>query len=424
MTIFGATYQPDDISPVLEKFVGNNRNEFRVIESELGKIIAEVHKKYKPINGGGSAFKNPDVISINNGDSNKLIQRHIMKIFGFKDFNLIWTYSGQLRAVTAPRAITFLSKGPNDKGEYSNPKLTPTVVIDLSLIVYCDMTNEELLAIILHEVGHSFYSSIFQLLMFIPMNVADVMNIMSSADKASVYRILQGFMSSIVTSHVGSVLLAATTHITNALKSAFPPLAKFINGMGELSTNVRRMSTATERVVQIILAKGKMSNPLHFISARSVFGYNAEKFSDSFAVDYGYGVQLAKALDKIDNVPNAIENSMDSKLSWAIDLINVPWEIAHRLTGEHPDMQNRIRTGLDRLKRASQDPDLPEVLRKQIDTQIDEYEKFYKFYLSVDNDNNQRRIFTWLSRIATEKFFKGKLDLREFTYALDPKKYR
>ena len=111
------------------------------------------------------------------------------------------------------------------------------------------------------------------------------------------------------------------------------------------------------------------------------------------------------------------------KGSIAVDLVVDFFEVQTYLltpiiTG-YPSIQNRIRTGLDRLKRNLNDENLPEDLRKELEKQIEEYEDFYyNYYLSIENDENKRRIFSWLYRGIVEKVFAGKADIRELICAL------
>lgn len=165
-----------------------------------------------------------------------------------------------------------------------------------------------------------------------------------------------------------------------------------------------------------------LKNPIGIVTR-----YSEEKYADSFAIDYGYGPELATALNKMSIQKNTINHTVREIpiISWVYDLSDVLIENILTFVAGYPLDSNRIRTCLDRLKRSSKDPDLDPRIRKELEKQINELEDFYyNKYLNIEENENKKRIFTFVNRLVAEKLCDGKMDLRELIYSLEPTKYK
>ena len=407
--------------PVTEKYVGNSAPEFKVIEGELKKIIQLIKKEYGTLIDGADLLKDSSsAAKITNSDFNKMIERNFKKLFGLKGFRLMWT-NGSPNAMTMPGTFTFLNKGTNKDGKYTNKNLKIGVMIDIGLVLYCEMNEVELLAIILHEIGHNFYNSIFQTLAHIPIGIS--ISPFGNIKKKSIWlwsiiRLLNG-------NNGGFSNINLRSKIDAWIDENAPIVAQIYNFNKKFIYNISTLLGIASLPGLIKNFKAFLQKQI--ISFRSVFGYNMEKFADSFAVDHGYGTELASALDKLKNPKHTVtwlivDNVVG--LNWVVDIFNVSSEILLSALDEHPSNQNRIRTGLDRLKRSAKDPKLDPEIREDLEKQIESYEKYYyEQYLNPDSDENKKKTVSVLTRIGIEKVFGGKMDIRELIYALDPKKY-
>ena len=85
----------------------------------------------------------------------------------------------------------------------------------------------------------------------------------------------------------------------------------------------------------------------------------------------------------------------------------------------HPDNVVRIKSQIDKLKRDIKDPNLKPNIKKELEVNIAEMEKFIDdVYLNFDNDDNKNRPISYLWNIMIFKIFKGKLDPREWMEAV------
>lgn len=422
MTILGQ----QSFEPVLEKYVGRSKHkkEFDIIERELSKIIKKIKRDYAPfadrVNRGKFIVKlNAD--KLNNSEQNRLIEAQFKKIFNLKDFTLIWNVSDTVNAYTVCKSFIFLDNNfkEDKKGHRTNDRLFVGVNIYTGLITYSNLNEKELIGIILHEIGHNFYNSIFHTLSSLPLDMRK-MGFEVIVPTTINHFAIRGITDAI---SFNENYMKAKREINNFLYRHFPGVLNVINTITDTYHNIMGVfGNSFDTVMAFIKNLPNIAmNP-----ARMLFNYNVEKHADSFAVDYGYGPYLSSALAKL----NLNENSLSSKVyripgyNWMLDFFDLQLNIISSCLSGYPIEQNRIKTSLDRLKQSAKDPTIDIKTKRELNKQIEMFEDwYYNDYLSISNDNNKRRIFTWLYRNAVEKVFKGKADIRELIHALDPKKY-
>ena len=113
-------------------------------------------------------YKNAD-IDLRNDPAAKELQKAVCEVFGFKSCSIYWSNKPyNTTALTAPRVkflhapfITY-DHGQNSSGFYDDKhELKVFIDIDQNLITQGHMTSEELVAVILHEIGHNFDYSLW-----------------------------------------------------------------------------------------------------------------------------------------------------------------------------------------------------------------------------------------------------------------------
>lgn len=418
MTIFGGQ---KNIEVMLEKYVGNNRSEFKIIEDELRKIVAIVNKKYKPLLTREELV--PDLTSkeLNTSDHNKLIEKLFKKLFNLKDFSMNWHVNAMANASTP--CNVFLLVDPNyirdNTGHQTNDKLFVGVNMYTGSITYANLNEKELLAIILHEIGHNFYNSVFQVLAFIPLTIADLSNGTKTIEGIAKFLAAKGIGDAF---KIPQFVHGLQRKFYDYIADELPIVNKGLIVFNDLANN-------------LLLVGGRVASPAaikdfiagHLNPLASIARYNVEKHADSFAVDYGYGKDLSSALNKMRLVEKTAKNGVYQipGLNWFIDFTDLQISIVGSILSGYPLEQNRIKTNLDRLKRSAKDKSIDPRVRKEIEKQIKEFEDFYlNDYLDINSNENKNRIFTWMYSIAVEKVFGGKMDVRELVHAIDPHKYK
>lgn len=379
---------------VLEKFVGRNHSEFKVIEGELAKIIKMIRESKSP----------SDIERINKSDSLRTIERQLTKFFGVKSTNISWKTSASPNAYTYCKTWIFTDDDFKEtaKGRKSNASLKIYAVMHSGLVTSSNMNEKELMAILLHEIGHNFYASIIHTLSTGALFSLEMILITALMDKI-------GF---------NQILFKIDSGIRSFLESVMPKLYKFYKWMENFNHNLYSMFPK--------LAEALISPLLLFnlISPQYYTRYLVEKHADSFAVDHGYGKELSSALNKLvkqEGTAGAKSVYKIPGISWMYDLFDVEVEIVGGMLGIYPSPQNRIRSGLDRLKKSLNDPELDKNIKIELKKQIDDYEKYYNdYYLKLDENDNKRRVLTYAYRKFAEGVFNGKMDIRELFVKLDP----
>lgn len=424
MTVFGLSN--NQFKPVLEKYVGNNRKEFKIIESELKKLIYLIKSKYLPfkdrILNGENFLIEINSSEINNSEHNKLVEKMFKDIFELKDFKLIWYTSPKSKASILTSPLTFLDPNykKDEKGHRINNKLFIGVFLYTGLITYSNLNEKELLAVILHEIGHGFYNSIFNLLASTPIKLAYNMKKLELWDTIKSFLIASGIFELL---RLDENTFKVKRFLLNTFTESFPKLFSWIVSIYDLFHNIIPVTKRRVGFKDFITVAPEKE----FYPFKMLFLYNDEKHSDSFAADYGYGLYLASALQKMYIEENTLRSQLYNVpiLNWFLDFYDLQSEIISSCLSGYPMDNNRIRSLLDRMKRNLKDKELSPELRKELEAQIKEFEDFYyNEYLSFSNDENKQRVFTWVYKAAVEKLFAGKADLRELIYALDPKKYQ
>lgn len=405
MSIFGFYLNSE---PVLEKYVGSQRKEFKQIEAELKKIIAIVKEKYAPIedriasgNTTGVTLKDSD---LNHLDATRTIEKLFKKVFGLRDFSLDWTVSATNNAMTFIKSFLFVdSNYRTDKtGHQTNNKLFICMTVMTGLITYADLNEKELLAVMLHEIGHNFYNSIFNTLATISISIPYLNAILDA-----------------INGH--ELIFKGQKAIKEYVWNQFPKSMKLFTNLGDAISYLSRLTANPISKVMngALFIMQAIKNPL-----APIFRYSTEKHADSFAVDYGYGVYLAKGLDKMSKSNEKYAGQYyENKFSWMFDFLDVQAELLLSIGSGYPTTQNRIRSGLDRLEMSAKDPNLDPRVREELKKQIKAYSDFYyNEYMKIEKDPKQTRAFSAFFTAMVEDKFNGKFDLREYLDRLDPKR--
>ena len=401
------------MSIVNEAYYGKPK-EFEIIEQELEKIIRAVNEEY---DNDKSSIKSTN---INSSDSVVTIEKLFKKVFKVKDVNLtFYSITGpSYNAFAMPKALTVLHRSSKDNMRANPDKLLVNISVDKMLLIHGGFTAKEIMALMLHEIGHSFDASYFMMMANVLPSVGIKRTTYSNGDqKISWFVSAKEYLSQIASVALSQLGLSHyTTKINKAIEQVvekIPRFGKFMATLGSISTSIR-LCISTIGIANLI------KNPIliiyRIIQPRNIFGYGAEKYADSFATAYGYGNDLSTAMAKTDKrsgllgieairkVP--VVNVMYNFAEVCIDIISMP-------TDPHPKSAVRILAQLKKLKRELDDPDVPENLKNELREQIAEQEEIIKNFTDKDYVENEGRIFSVIWNKFLIDVTDGKLDPRE-----------
>lgn len=236
------------------------------------------------------------------------------------------------------------------------------------LIVDGRVTDRELIGIMLHEIGHSFFRAM----------IGNPGLLTRSSVSLQTMKIVNDMAKGSIKNGDTPNDAAADEAIDKIgfFDKARAFLSKFKGG-DEIRGAIHQLSTTV---------MGKMKKNLQ----PKYYSYTNEKFADTFASMYGYGADVQSGLQKMESIYGefysdlAARKKNPGKISIIIALGKMTLDnnlaILLNVKDEHPDGLTRIKTQIDyltnELRNTGLDPKMKEDLLKQLDVQrklIDDY---------------------------------------------------
>lgn len=227
------------------------------------------------------------------------------------------------------------------------------------------LTGAEILAIILHEIGHNFYVGPVrefgsQFLLFASMQD------LSQAVLAQISMIILTEGSNAIDNIMPADLKKSTMMLMNSLGVLLSPVIPVI---GTLNTIKMLGSLAA-------FLSGLLISTVAINTIKAILKYDSEKYSDAFATSYGYGAELSSALSKMEHVriPD-MATANDKKKQDIIEFVNWIIKLPVRMImsivrpDEHPNTTGRLRNDIKYMEAAGKKISDPK-LRKEYENQL------------------------------------------------------
>ena len=160
--------------------------------------------------------------------------------------------------------------------------------------------------------------------------------------------------------------------------------------------------------------------------------YYGERFADEFAASYGFGDDLSSALSKLDGNGVSLNPLLD-KVVGSIPVVShlysaacMPGLMLIDVADCHPSYQARAYDILDALKKDLNDPSLSPSLKKQLQEEIDQYEKSMNSYFAKSKKLKNPAVVTAFAQEFIYTKCKGglKYKLSELPFFLTKDGYR
>lgn len=369
---------------------------------ELENLFDRINAKAKKV---GYTKSNP-----NKMPEHKKIEKIFTKLFGFKKTLIYWEPYSAANAYTLSlnTYMVFTDKKKSivkrdGKGFYdSSHSIVLTVYISVGLLT-TGLTSRELIAVILHEIGHNF--------------------------DYSVWHKLEGIIYSIMSLGLTALDIYQNKDRTNDIKEDFYLTTKQKDDKVYKNQKTRdRIDRQIEDAERTSYKIGRVLDGILFIPLAPVYlicaplsmimqmeniaGKKGELFADSFATAYGYGPELITALNRFENIKP--ENKPKGKISkFFFDLGKIHEEILQAFSGEvHGSNMERCQECIEKLKydlrKNDFPPEMKEVLVEEINSLTRLYKQFYKF------DKNEQEKVTKCCRRILAVLFHGKPNITKF----------
>jgi hypothetical protein len=351
-----------------ELYFGKTKD-IQKIEDQLDKVRQKYMGKINPF----KVNSDPDVLELN---------RLFEKQFGFGTFCLTIISSPQINAFTIPISYRFdVSTG--DKGgklmaDTSTFKFNPaydyacTLTIYTGLLFNPNFTTEEIMACILHEIGHNFYSTLYQ----------------KNGVMINIYKVF-AFIEYLINGNIVGMISGTNCFVdiqnkirnainTNPVASDIAGVMKYIGGIFNIFISgvgfiAKLLSFNLLYYVSLLGGNKKMLNPMTYVILP--LRYRDERTADNFPTMYGYGSALASLTRKFDEAGNntsKVVNALETVpvISTLYNMVPLPYMILVTALDEHPTGISRAQDQLTMLNVELAKSDLDPKMKKCIESDI------------------------------------------------------
>lgn len=361
------------------------------IERSIGKL----RQKYM------GDYRNKDILD----DSELLnLRKNIQDAFGFDLVDVSFEFSTIPNAYTIATSVqvdTFakmkdLTVTTKDGIKFKKEaKYVTLIVIFTGLILNPILTDEEVTAVLLHEIGHNFTSAVLP-----PVAIVT---------KFALFVYLLTNMYSLLIVFIASETgIRANANFKDFLAKKAPRLKGLLDAIGvgfsiykdfimEILRSLDILVTLVNPPIALLtkifnLTRIKFGNVVGLLNTSTAqIRYSDEQFADSFASMYGYGPALARCLEKMQDTPTYAADKIIYQiplLANLYELFNAPLYFLFYGTDEHPEHIARIKHIMDNIETDLKDKKVSPAMQKRLKKDFVEIKAKLKEYETKSNTAN------------------------------------
>lgn len=362
-----------------EVYFGENKN-----IKEMQKCITNFRKDLFNHRSGAKLNTHPEIRRFN---------RLAEEEFGFKSFQLLINPDRTINAYTCSISTNFktLTLSNNtmsnlivSKNGYRYKKeaeYCAFVCVYRGLMLDKRLSDREVLAIILHEIGHNFqaaisnYQSILSQTRVIIYLIQVIMNVITNPDLNSLRNLIEAPV------YLTGLYNKINKIIDDILYNNFPNFYYLADRLRAILADLNYPINKLLKYLLIMIQLPIMPlvlllklQPMQLIMFYAIGDFRGEKMADNFPTLYGYGPDIASATTKIatDEVLSKVKIPIISPM---IGLFESTYRLLLTLPDVHPVEITRIKDQSDYLKKEIQREDLDPKFKKEIMDQINEIDK-------------------------------------------------
>lgn len=397
-----------------EVYFGGNKN-----LQEMEKCIGEIRRDCQMFNIGQKLNTHPSVQKFN---------RLAEKEFGFKAFSLYIMPTTTINAFTMPVSFDFkqpLNKNASmdnlivSKNGYKykkEAKYMCLVVVYKGLFLKEDFTDREVLAVILHEIGHNFQHSISSTNALL----ATAMGLIQLIAGTILFLTTANF---IPLAMVSGELTSKGVSIINYIEKEIPWAMNVLDMTLSIKDTILYPIKKIKGYIGNILVLPylpiyliKQLNPIELALNKLSGRYRGEKIADNFTTIYGYGKDQASALSKMEG-DEVLNNVNIPLITPMIGMLDAVIHFVILMVDEHPATIVRVRDQANYLRKELKKADIDPKMVKEINKQIDEIEDTAQQLINYKETNPQS--FRYLHKVLanfTDKHGEPLKDLLKYGY--------
>ena len=404
-------------------------------EKELNKLIVHIQDE-NPNGFIKSAVQNVKSIryamksKINISPEIEKVSRLMEKQFGFKEF-VLGVLPVQLdNAFNYPKPMIIRDHQIKGMPTLHHPDgsfydkthsyIANSILFDS--LFHGKYTGGEILALLLHEIGHQFdisATSYFNTFFLLPFNIyydvkLGIMTKYLPKPFQIALDVLQGYLIPMKTHVIPKLFKTSAANQRQmdprgfAWNSLIQTLLNKYLMFDEIYERAKNLTKIVTKPISYLMDRFPTILPLKIANALTFF--NAERFSDSFATVYGYGPELISALRKLDG-PLLQGNFVIENAMFVIDSVS---GILNMILDPHPETQTRCRMIVDDMKKLSENPNYSPKMRKALKAKYEESKAAYDKYIGID-DKEKKWLASTYAKMLKEKIG-GKIDIRALIF--------
>lgn len=363
------------VGPINEIYFG--KEAIKPFQDAFSRVRKKI--KGKPVNS--STNIDPEILKFN---------RIAENTFGFKSYALYIQPSYLPNAYAFPVDTYYtpeerkriLNSLTADASGFKYKKIFPGVsfimAINAGLIDDDRYTDEELVAVMLHEVGHSFFEAVTD-----------------PDDRYTTAR------------RMNKLLATVNDSIKDKLKQGKAITVDIINA------ELIKFSSAIESIKKTLsrLLPGSFHESMNDNMKKHRFDYTNEKFADTFAASFGYGEELHRCLMKMTNnlykdYYGGVKQRPDfmDQIDAYIYYFNDFLEYVLNCQDEHPKDLARIKVSVDFIKKELAKEGLDPKMKKELIEELSKLNKLIDDYMNFPKDQDAIRAIRLYYTMLYKKF--------------------
>lgn len=364
----------------LEVYYGENDN-----IKQMQKCISNFRKELR---------ENWTLARLNTHPEIRKFNRLAEKEFGFKSFQLYISPKRIYNAYTLPIFINFKTLSRDNtmsnlivsKNGYKfkpEANYTAYVCIFRAMLVDQRFTDREIMAIILHEIGHNFQAAISDkqaslsqanVMLFIVLIIFELMNF------KTLFQGIKDLLLApfILTNAYRQILKTIDDILYDNFKSFYHVVDAFRATLGAIAYPFNKVLDWIQLIPRYAQLPANLLlklNPISLIITFAAGRFRGEKIADNFVTIYGYGPEIASATTKLDSGDEILQEIHIPLASPLVGLIESTYNVLMRLPDEHPAAITRVKDQSDYLKKELEKEDLDPKFKKEIMNQIKDIDK-------------------------------------------------